>query len=279
MEGRRRGADTDGDDGAGKLGIQSVEIGMQLLATLVEHGFDSPPPMLKTLAARAGMPAAKAHRYIVSLVRSKLVERDALTGRYRLGPMARLIGLRAVQSLDVVRLGAGRLQTIAADLGFSVTLSVWAPEGPTVVANENVRRPITIGTRLGEVMPILTSATGQVFGAWLPETATEAHIARERAASAKAGRDVDSLLERVRRTGLGVSAGGLNPTINALSAPIFDRLGRLAAALSSLGPVAEFDVRVEGPVAAGLKQHAAALSLALRSASEALSGKGTDRAS
>ena len=264
MERRERGADPNGDDGSGKLGIQSVEIGMQLLATLVEHAFDHPPPMLKTLAAQAGMPAAKAHRYIVSLMRSRLVERDALTGRYRLGPMARLIGLRAVQSLDVVRLGAGRLPAISADLGFSVTLSVWAPEGPTVVANETVRRPITIGTRLGEVMPIVTSATGQVFGAWLPETLTRAQIAREMANGAQD--KLEGLFARVRRTGLGVSAGGLNPTINALSAPILDTDGRLLAALSSLGPVEQFDVHVDGPLAARLKHHAAALSRALRPA-------------
>ncbi len=253
-----------------KLGIQSIEIGMRLMATLVEHAFDNPPPMLKTLAASAGMPPAKAHRYMVSLVRSQLAERDEISGRYRLGPMARLIGLRAIQSLDVVRLSSARLPLICSKLGFSVALAVWAYDGPTIIAVEEARRPITIGTRVGEVMPILNSATGLVFGAWMPRMITDDHIRRD-AASALRGSDetppsksaTDKLFEKVRQAGVGVTEGGLNPTINALSAPVFDHRGVLVAALSTLGPANELDVSLASPVTISLRQFAAEISAEL----------------
>jgi len=259
-------ADMDGD---AKLGIQSLEIGMRLMDALVEHAFDNPPPMLKTLAAKAGMPPAKAHRYMVSLIRSQLVERDTATGRYRLGPMARLMGLRAIQSIDVVRLVNPRLPEICSDLGFSVALAIWAYEGPTIIATEEARRPITIGTRVGEVMPLLNSATGLVFGAWLPRSITREllnrDLARRPAEPKKKSPPVvpDDVFEAVRDAGVGVTQGGLNPTINALSAPIFDHRGVLVAALSVLGPAHELDVSRKSPVAVALRELTAGLSAEL----------------
>ena len=250
-----------GEEG-GKLGIQSIEIGMQLMATLVEHAFDNPPPMLKTLAANAGMPSAKAHRYMVSLVRSQLVERDTITGRYRLGPMARLIGLRAIQSLDVVKVGGARLPLICADVGFSVALAIWAYDGPTIIAVEEARRPITIGTRVGEIMPLLTSATGQVFGAWMPATLTRGQVKRDfstgRSSGGKAPSEtqIERAFEEVRQLGVGLTRGGVNATVNAVSAPIFDHRGVLVAALSTLGPANELDADPEGRVAVAIRKYA-----------------------
>jgi len=249
-----------------RLGIQSIEIGMQLMRALVEHAFDNPPPMLKTLAAKAGMPPAKAHRYMVSLVRSELVERDAVTGRYRLGPMARLIGLRAIQSLDVIRISNAHLPTYCGELGFSVCVATWTYNGPTIIAVEEARRPITIGTRIGEVMPIISSATGQVFGAWLPRSMTQSLVKRdvqmlkERGGFPTNKLDIEKLFETVRETGVGATVGGLNRTVNAVSAPIFDHRGVLVAAISTLGPADELDATRDGPVARQLKIIAAGLS-------------------
>lgn len=259
-----------------QLGIQSIEVGMQLMKTIVDHAFDNPPPMLKALAAQAGMSPAKAHRYMVSLMRSQLVERDEITSRYRLGPMARLIGLRAIQSLDVVKVTAPRLPGICSQLGFSVALAIWAYNGPTIVAVEEARRPITIGTRVGEVMPIIRSATGQVFGAWLPPALTQDLLELEIADRKRHGEgpsskaQIAALLDMVRKTGIGATTGGLNRTVNALSAPIFDHRGTLIAALSTLGPAHEFDPDRNGPLAHKLKTIAQGISSELGYAPEFL---------
>lgn len=54
---------TLGDHGArGSRGIQSIEVGGQLLLALAHHGR---PMALKDLARDAGMPPAKAHPYLV----------------------------------------------------------------------------------------------------------------------------------------------------------------------------------------------------------------------
>src|ERR1700678_159990 len=80
-------------------GVQSVEVGARLLKAI---GAASAPLMLKDLAAAARMPPAKAHRYLVSLGRAGLVQQNAGTGLYDLGPFAVDLGLSALGRLSPV---------------------------------------------------------------------------------------------------------------------------------------------------------------------------------
>ena len=60
-----------------KLGMQSAEVAAEILEALTRIGRSA---QLKDLAAEAGMPPAKVHRYLVSLVRTNLVAQDPESG-------------------------------------------------------------------------------------------------------------------------------------------------------------------------------------------------------
>ncbi|MDR2330524.1 MAG: helix-turn-helix domain-containing protein, partial [Comamonas sp.] len=109
-----------------RAGIQSVEVGFALLQALVEA---RGPLALKDLAHAAAMPAAKAHRYLVSYQRSGLVKQDAATSRYDLGPMALQLGLAALRRSDAVRLARERMPDWLERLGHTVALAVWGNHG------------------------------------------------------------------------------------------------------------------------------------------------------
>lgn len=249
-----------------QMGIQSVETGLHLLGVIARLTTLGPAPMLKTIAAEASMHPAKAHRYIVSFIRGGAVERDPANGRYRLGPAARQLGIAALQGLDVVRLGYARLPGIRDTLEQTVALAIWAFHGPTMVAVEEMRRPVMVSTRVGEVMPLLASATGRVYGAWASRAVIGEMLAGELATGAgqRAGivtvADAEALFARTRAEGVGSVIGGLNPVISALSAPILDHRGTIVAALSSLGPTKDFDARPTSTLATGLRAAADALS-------------------
>ena len=73
-----------------RQGIQSIEVGFRLLSVLAAT---NRPMMLRDIAKGAAMPAAKAHRYMVSFLRVGIVEQDVGSGRYDLGAYALELGL------------------------------------------------------------------------------------------------------------------------------------------------------------------------------------------
>lgn len=261
---RARGA-SGAQTGGSQAGIQSLETGVRLLQALAAaNGAMS----LKDLAAAARMPASKAHRYLVSFIRTDMVEQDPASGRYGLGAAALNLGLAALGQIDVVRLASAALADLSAAIDESALLAVWGNRGPTIIRWEEGSRPVTVSVRVGSVMPLLTSATGRVFAAYLPAAATRALIAAERRqAPLRSGvratlssAEIDRLLAEVRRRGLSRVRGDLQPGVAAFGAPVFDHQGRLAAAIAVLGQEGLFDTGWNGAVAKALHATAARLS-------------------
>lgn len=247
-------------------GVQSVEIGLHILDVL--SGLDSPQG-LSPLARACGLQRAKAHRYLVSLERAGFVEREPVTGRYLLGRKSLQVGLSALAAVDIVRFGSEALPGLVEEIGEAAFLAVWAERGPTILRWEESGHPVTVNVRVGSAMPLLTSATGRVFAAFLPRTVTATMIADElgRPTARRAGladiAAVDRLLAETRAGGLGRVVGDMLNGVEALCAPIFGHDGRLAGSLTALGISGAFDSSPSGPVAAGLRAAATALSARL----------------
>src|SRR5512138_2290866 len=117
----------------GQRGIQSVEVGGQLLIALAHSGR---PLALKDLAREAGMSPAKAHPYLVSFGKLGLVAQDEGSGHYGLGPLALQLGLISMQQFDPVRMATPLLRELAAELGHTMAIAVWGNRGPTIVRIE-----------------------------------------------------------------------------------------------------------------------------------------------
>lgn len=245
---------------AEQQGVRSIEVGMMLLRKLAARG---EAVHLKDIAADAGMAPAKAHRYLVSLIRAGMVEQDEATGRYRLGQEALWVGLSALGGLDIMRLGDEALEALRDEIDETVLLAVWGNKGPVVVRWAEAGRPVTTNIRPGSVMPLLNSSTGRTFAAFLPPAATEALIAAETQENPALADGYDEILAETRASGLGQVDGDLLPGIAALSAPVFDHQGEVAAVMSALGHQGIFDASRDGPMAAALRKTAAALSARL----------------
>src|SRR3954470_4690007 len=201
-------------------GVQSVDTALRVLSALIEMG---PPLMLKTVAERAEMPPPKAHRYLVSFCRGGLAERDPASGGYRLGPLAVRLGLAAIRHLHVVNVGAQALGELRDEVGYTVGLAIWGAAGPTFVRFEETNDALIISGRPGSVMPVLSSSTGRVFGAYMPRSVTGPFIARElsgvqhpggtpnKAIAKMTKQDVETLFDSVRTHKLAAIKGDLNP--------------------------------------------------------------------
>jgi DNA-binding IclR family transcriptional regulator len=248
-----------------RAGIQSVEVGFALLQVLSQ----APGPlMLRDLAAAAGMSAAKAHRYLVSFQRLQLVVQDGSSTRYDLGPAALKLGLASLSRLDAVKLARERIGGLMEQIGHTLALAVWGNHGPTVVHWEESPQAVTVNLRLGDVMPLLSSATGRCFAAWLSRDAITPLLKEEIARAQKQGRadvpaslaDARAMLDEVRRRGVARVVDTLLPGIVGFCAPVFDSDGHIALGIVALGPTGTFDPAFGGAVDLPLRAAAAQLS-------------------
>jgi len=248
-----------------RAGIQSVEVGFGLLQALGE----APGPlMLRDLARAANMSAAKAHRYLVSFQRLELVVQDAASTRYDLGPAALKLGLASLSRLDAVKLARERVARLMEEIGHTLALAVWGNHGPTIVHWEESPQAVTVNLRLGDVMPLLTSATGLCFAAYAPKEAIAGMLKDELARLQKQGRpdlpasmaDVRALLDEVRKRGASRVVDTLLAGIVGFCVPVFDSDGHMALGIVAMGPTGSFDPEWGGAVEKPLRAAAAQLS-------------------
>jgi DNA-binding IclR family transcriptional regulator len=248
-----------------RAGIQSVEVGFGLLKVLSEA---AKPLMLRDLAAAAGMSAAKAHRYLVSFQRLNLVVQDAASTRYDLGPASLKLGLASLSRLDAVKLARERIAALMEQVGHTLALAVWGNHGPTIVHWEESPHALTVNLRLGDVMPLLSSATGRCFAAYLSKDAITPLLKEEIGRAQKQGRSdlpaslaqARATLEEVRQRGAARVVDTLLPGIAAFCMPVFDSDGHIALGIVALGPHGTFDADWGGAVDRPLRAAARQLS-------------------
>ncbi len=258
-----------------RAGIQSVEVGFELLDALCQ----APGAlMLRDLAAAAGMSAAKAHRYLVSFQRMGLVVQDPVSTRYDLGPAALRLGLASLSRIDAVKLARERVVGLLQETGHTLAIAVWGNQGPTMVHWTEAPQSVPVTLRLGDVMPLLTSATGRCFAAFMGSDGRDASriepMIREELARLKklpqtgatltdvpqTPQAVQAALEETRSRGMGRVVHSLLPGVGGFCAPVFDAQGRLALGLVLLGSVATLDTAWNGPPAKALLRCARQLS-------------------
>lgn len=244
-------------------GIQSVEIASTLLKVLARH---KGPMALGKLAAGARMTPSKARRYLVSLCRAELVMQDPETGYYAPGALAFELGRASLPR--ILPLALSVMTALRDEVNETVSLVVWGPNGPTVVHYEESDQPVRLNTSVGSILPLINSASGQIFAAFFPRERMQPLLLRELktyqegngSRGIRTADGIERVLKEIRQRGVTRVDGTLLPTVSALGAPVFDRNGDLVAGLVVIGHKGAIDVRWNGPVASALAHAAKALS-------------------
>lgn len=248
--------DADPVGGRTSRGIQSIEVGGQLLLALAHSGR---PMALKDLARDAGMTPAKAHPYLVSFGKIGLVEQHADTGRYGLGPLALQLGLISLQQVDPVRLASAELPGLTRQIGHTVALSVWGNRGATIIRIEEGPAAVHVNMRPGTVVSVRETASGRLFAALLPrEQVLPVLMADE--PDAVWGDAFEAELEQVRRDGYSAVAGSIVPGVTALAVAVRNGFGVPVLALTAIGPSATLPADAQGEAVRLLKAAADDLS-------------------
>lgn len=234
-----------GPRAATAVGIQSVELGLQLFDVLARQ---ERACGLSELARLAGLHRAKAYRYLVSLVRAGWVQQEAASGLYEIGPAVRNLALAWLARQDWIALASAEARSLAQAHGNTCLVAVQGEAGVTAIRVCQPGLGVSVGVVEGALFDLRSSATGRVFAAWAdpPSDALPA-----------------LLREQIRWRGVAVVEGEHAAGINALGAPVFDVHGHLLMALTLVGPEVSLQADPDSEPALALRAACARISAAL----------------
>jgi DNA-binding IclR family transcriptional regulator len=239
-----------------QLGVKSIEVGARLLHVLAQAERAMP---LKELSEKARLSPSSAHRYLVSYSRAGLIRQDTNTRLYDLGPFAMQFGIAAMGRSKLLTRAEQAHRKLGAQLNESVVLAVWGTYGPVILSIRESSKPIVMTMRIGATMPLLRTATGWVFAAFIPPDVVapvmRAEIARGRGPVKHLSTQAfQKKLAGIRASRLAFHAGDLLPGVPAVASPLLGPRGEMVAVLSVFGHSENFDPLPQGTAAMALKR-------------------------
>jgi DNA-binding IclR family transcriptional regulator len=227
--------DDASEPGAAKHTIPVIERMMDVLGQIERRPNGA---TIRELTAQLSLPRTTVYRILNTLHEHDMVRRDD-AGAYHLG--RRLLALAAhvvagVSDIDLASLAQPFLDKLSADLGEGTKLSAIDHEGILVIAVSQGRREYALTVAPGQRMPIHAGAASKLLLAHLSADELAIWLAKPLIAyTAKSITDPKKLaaeLARIKRAGWAQDRGENAPSIHAFAAPVFDRSGRMVAAVS-----------------------------------------------
>ena len=215
--------------------VASTQRSLEILDVLADAG----PLGTNEIARRLATTPSTVSRQLGTLAEAKLVEHVPESGRYRLGIRLVELGNAVLARLDVRAIARPQLESLAAAVGETVTLSV--PGDPDAVTVDFVpaQHHVQSVAQLGRPSIAHATAAGKVmlaFGGRKPAASLRSYTARTIV-------DHDELaaaLQKIRGRGWAAAYEERELGLNAVAAPVFSDGGGLAAILALQGPVARF---------------------------------------
>lgn len=191
---------------------------------------------LSEIAKRISLHKSTVHRLIGSLEGKGFLIRNPETEKYRLGYRILELSANLTQSDDISIVFLPEMERLRDLVG--ETISLYVRDGmeririQAVQSNQPIRRVAPIGAR----MPLTVGASSKLLVAYEDEE-TQNKILRETIWPETVEREQFLFqLEQIRKQGYATSVEEREAGAAAVSAPIFNRKGKVIAALSVSGP-------------------------------------------
>lgn len=224
----------------GKSTVRAVERALDILLC-----FTSGTNLAMTeIAEKTGLHKSTAHRMLATLEEKGFITRDLTTDRYRLGMRVWELSTHLSRSDDPAVILLPEMERLRDQLG--ETVSIYVRDGSeririqAVQSNQAVLRVAPVGARL----PLYAGASSKVLIAYAARNVQQEIFNDPSWLFAIELEQYKEQLEEVLDQGYATSFEEREPGVAALSAPIFNRAGQLAAALAVSGPASRLTTEV-----------------------------------
>lgn len=192
---------------------------------------------LTEISTQIGLHKSTVHRLLTTLEEKGFVTRDDVTEKYSLGLKIWELSQHLSQDDDPAVLLQHQMELLRDQLG--ETVSLYLRDGmerlriAAVQSNQAIRRVAPVGARL----PLYVGASSKVLVAYAEEAIQNVVMLSSEFPASLDREEYANQLHEIRKQGFATSYEEREPGAAAVSAPIFDRDGKIVAALSISGPV------------------------------------------
>ena len=220
------------------------------------------------ISRKLQIPKSSASYILRTLEKQGYVNRDAGTGKYRVGLKILSLSRGALSGIDVREVALPIMRHLTEKTSLTCHLAIL--DGPDAVYIEKVEAPgfIRMDTWVGRRMRVHATSVGKALVAHIPQEQLEKIVA-ERGMERRTAKTITTLprllksLEKVREHGYAVDDEENNLGARCLGAPIFNQDGKIEASLGLSGTVNQVNPHTMPRIIEHLKDAARHVSMQL----------------
>ncbi|TGS16852.1 IclR family transcriptional regulator [Mesorhizobium sp. M2E.F.Ca.ET.209.01.1.1] len=219
-------------------GVKSVQLAFDVLEAVAA----APGEVgVSELAALLGTTKGTVFRHLQTLVERGYVDQNAVSARYKLGTRSYLIGQVAAGRIELLTASSDAIAALRDEIGETVVVSALRNRSLVVLRTVFGKSNLEIGVRQGSELILHGTAQGKVALAFSNRSLLQ-HVLRQGLTRLTDHTIVDAAkleaeLEQARAQGFITAPNEETFGINAVAAPIFDRMGDVAGTVAIVGSV------------------------------------------
>jgi IclR family KDG regulon transcriptional repressor len=200
------------------------------------------------ISRRLAIPKSTASYILRALERSRYVNRERQTGKYRLGLKLLALGRGVQIGLEIKESARPFLERLVQQSGLTAHIAMLDHREAVYIDKVEAPGLIRLDTWIGRRMDLHSTSVGKVLAAFMFPAELDASI-KERGLKQRTARTITTSgrlikeLSRVRDAGYAVDDEENSPGVRCLAAPIRDAQGRVRAALGLSGTTMQIDKR------------------------------------
>lgn len=188
---------------------------------------------LSEIVGGVGQPLSSTHDLLRSMVASGLLEVDDAK-RYSTGPVLMRLAISAIEQVDIIATARTHLEKLVRLVGHDAYLAIRAGDTVSYVSRCASTYRAGLDIKLGEPVPLHSSAVGKLFAALHPDLehrALDQPLPRFTPHTIIDPQRLVAELQEIRERGTAISTEETITGIVGFAAPVYDAVDRLVAAV------------------------------------------------